>query len=254
MICPSCGNELAAGSAFCPHCGTKQEPAVEQFEEQQMAEVPVEAPAANGFQDIIDKVLATTTTHKWWWVGGGSGALVVVVLAVLFFTGVFGPSGAAICKATLAQAKDFGVISQSASLASNSAKSTDVDGRKQCSADAGSENFVLLVDVKNEDAEHKTCKDFAKQADCIKLYSVARSDGMTTYQVREIPPDQTDEAVLAAQGQGAAPGATPAAGGGQAGPPESGGFDAPTAVDNGANAAPDQTAPAQPAPSGPQQQ
>ena len=231
-VCTHCGNQIAPDAAACPHCGASLAAAA-------APDAPAQQDSVGGIQAALSALLATTKTHKWYWVGGGGGALVVAVLAVLFFAGVFGPGGKAICVASLQQAKDFGVISPSATLASNSAESTDVAGRKKCTASADSDSYVLQADVKDEDAAHKKCTDYAKQADCLKLYSVARSDGMTTYQVREIPPDETDAAILAGEGQaGAAP---PAAGGGNAAS-DAGGFDAPTSVDNGGNpqAAPDQ--------------
>jgi len=189
----------------------------------------------------VDALLATIQTHKTYWIGGGSAVAVVAIAAGLYFGGVFGPSGRDICLATLTQARDFGVISPSAELASISAKSTDVKGRKSCTANAGGETYTLLADIKTEDAAHKKCKDLKKQNSCVALYSVARTDGMTTFQVREIPPGETDEALAANSPpppppeQGAAPGqAAPAA------QTDSGGLDTDTAVDN--------TAPAQRAP------
>ena len=222
-ICPQCGNELAPDTATCPTCGAAQ------------------AAPVSRFQATLQSILATTKTHTMWWAGGAGGVLVVAIAAIVAFGGFFGPSGNVICTATLSQARDFGVISPEATLVSTSAKSTDVKDRKQCTAQAGNDTYVLLADLKSADAEQKKCKDFAKQPGCIKLYNVARSDGMTTYQVREIPPDQTDEALLATEGKAPAP--PPAAGASQAAPDQSG-FDTETAVDNSAGAAPAQTPPA----------
>ncbi|MDR3526941.1 MAG: hypothetical protein P4L57_06640 [Rhizomicrobium sp.] len=191
----------------------------------------------------VDAILATIQTHKTYWISGGSALAVVAIAAGLYFGGVFGPSGRDICLASLSQARDFGVISPSAELSSTAAKSTDVKGRKSCTASAGGETYTLLVDLKTEDAAHKKCKDLKKQNSCVALYSVARTDGMTTYQVREIPPGETDEALAAnspppppaAPDQAAAPGqAAPAA------QNDGGSLDTDTAVDN--------TAPAQRAP------
>ena len=226
-ICPQCGNELASDTAQCPHCGAQQEPAQQ-------------APA-NGFQAIVQTVIASTKTHKMFWAGGAGGVLIVAIAAIVVFGGFFGPSGNVICTATLTQAREFGVISPTATLASSSAKSTDVNDRKECTAQVGNDTYVLLTDVKAVDSEQKKCRDFAKQPGCVKLYSVARSDGMTTYQVRQIPPDQTDEAILASEGQAGAP--PPAAGAGQAAP-DSSALDTETSVDNSAGAAPAQTPPA----------
>lgn len=186
----------------------------------------------------FDALLATTETHRPYWIGGGAAVAVAATVAALYVTGVFGPGGRDICYATLTQARDFGVLSQSAELASTSAKSTDVKGRKSCTATAGGETFTLLVDIKKEDASHKKCKDFKTQNSCVALYSVARADGLTTYQVREIPPGETDEALAAneppppaqAPGQTAPTDTAPAG----AAPAAPGGMDTDTAVDNSA--------------------
>lgn len=187
----------------------------------------------------IDALRATFQTHKTYWIGGGSAVAVVAIAAGLYFGGVFGLSGRDICMATLTQARDFGVISPSAELASSSAKSTDVKGRKSCTASAGGETYTLLVDLKKEDAAHAKCKDLKKQNSCVALYSVARADGMTTFQVREIPPGETDEALAASDPPppAATPGQPGQAAPGQAAPQgEQGGLDTETAVDNSASA------------------
>ena len=234
-ICPQCGNELAPDTAECPHCGAHL------VWEQQIEAQQVEAPPVSGFRGAIQAILATTKTHRMWWAGGAGGVVVVALAAIVAFGGFFGPSGKLICTATLNQAHEYGVIAPEATLASNSAESTDVTDRRKCTAQVGNDTYVLLANLQAEDVEHKKCKDFDKQASCIKLYSVARSDGMTTYQVREIPPDQTDEALLATEGKAPAP--PPAAGASQAAPDQSG-FDTETAVDNSAGATPAQTPPA----------
>ena len=196
----------------------------------------------------LSAILASAKTHIWYWIGGG--VAVVAIAAVLVFGNLFGPSGRAVCTATLNQARDFGVISPSAVLASTSAKSTDVKNRKSCSATVGGDTYMLTADIKTEDVEHKKCKDYVKQGSCVQLYSVARSDGMTTYQVREIPPGETDEA-LANEGvlptpQAVAPNA--AAPGGVPGGGASGGIDTETAIDNSGG---NMQGPAQPAPQSP---
>lgn len=218
--CLTCGKPVDAGYTACPYCG---------------AEVPMRT-------GLLASIVASFSTHKWFWIGG-TPVVVAALAAALYFGGLFGPNGQAICEATLTQAKDFGVLSPSAVLASHDAKSTDVKGRKSCTASVGEDSYTLQVDVKNEDASHKPCRDLKKQNSCVALYSVARSDGLTTYQVREIPPDETDEAILAAEGQANA--AAPAGGvpAGEAGAPsaESGMDDTETAVDTAPSA------PAQPA-------
>ena len=175
------------------------------------------APAKPSFMDrvkvLFAAVLATTRTHMWWWIGGGGAVLVGAAVAVVLFGGFLGPSGATVCTVSLQKAKDYGVISPSATLASTSMSSTDVANRKQCRAQVGDEVFILVSDIKGKDTEDKKCRDYDKQDGCIKLYSVARDDGLTTYQVRDIPPDETDEAILAAEKK-----AAEAQGGGAAAP------------------------------------
>jgi hypothetical protein len=91
-----------------------------------------------------------------------------------------------VCKVALEHARDYGVVPGDATLASSSAKKTDVADRWLCSALADNNQFNLTVDV--------TCKD-PKNKDCISLYNVARSDGMMTYQVRQVPDDDSDAGV-----------------------------------------------------------
>ena len=165
---------------------------------------PSMAPDPYREPSLMEKVQASFQTHSWWWIGGGGGVVVAAVLAVLVFGGFFGPSGRAICQATLDQAREFGVVPYSAKLASSSAKSTDVDGRKSCTASADDQTYTMLVDVKKEDAEHAKCKDFKKQNGCVALFSVANAQGMMTYQYRQPPDDDQDAAMVP---QGAAPGA-----------------------------------------------
>jgi hypothetical protein len=171
---------------------------------------------------FIATLQASFKTHTWWWAGGGGGVVVAAVLAVLVFGGVFGPSGRAVCTATLEQARDFGVLPFNASLSSTSAKSTDVDGRKQCTAQADGQTYIMTVDVKKKDADNKACKDFKKQHDCLALFSVANAQGMMTYQYRQ-PPDDEDASVPVPQQQAASPGAT-----------DPGAIDTETATDNSA--------------------
>lgn len=178
ITCPQCGYETESSVTICPACGQ-----------------PLAKPGVLGrLQPVIGAVLATMRTHRWYWVGGGGVVLAAAAAAVVVFGGFLGPSGKAVCTATLATAKDYGVIPMSAELASNSAESTNVEHRRKCTASVGNDTFNLLTDIK--------CNDM-KKSDCLALYSVARSDGLTTYQVREIPPDETDEAIEAAEKQAA---------------------------------------------------
>lgn len=223
--CPSCGNQIEAAYQECPNCGAQQ---------RQLGFV-------GKLQNAVGGLLATTKTNPKPWMIGGGGVAVAAIAAIVVFGGFLGPSSKDICMASLNQARDFGVLSPSATLASSSAKSTDVKDRKQCTAKVGDDTYTLLADLKAEDATHKKCKDLKKQAGCVALYSVVRSDGVMSYQVREIPPGETDEA-LAAESPPAVPGATPAAAGA-----EPSGLDTDTAVDNstGMQTAPAQTPPQQ---------
>jgi hypothetical protein len=190
------------------------------------------SPVSESTPSKLDALRASLQTHKTYWIGGGSAVAVVAVAAGLYLGGVFGPGGRDVCLASLTQARDFGVISPSAELASTTPKSTDVKGRKSCTATAGGETYTLLVDLKTQDAAKKKCKDLKKQNSCVALFSVARNDGMTTYQVREIPPDQTDEALAISE-----PPAPVSGQPGQTAPQDNGGgLDTETAVDNSASA------------------
>jgi hypothetical protein len=174
-FCPNCGTHLQPDDTACPNCGHAVHGAAA-------------APTPTG----IDGLLYSAKTKPGYWIGGAAAVAVVVLLA---FGNVFGPSGKTVCTATLNQARDFGVISPSAVLDSTSAKSTDVKNRKSCTAKVGDETYTLIADIKNTDAEHRACRDYIKQASCVALFSVARADGTTTYQVRDIPANDTDEAL-----------------------------------------------------------
>lgn len=167
--------------------------------------------------ELLTAILATTKTHKWWWAGGGGAAVVAIAAAVIVFGGFFGPSGKAICTVALEHARDYGVVPNTATLANTDAKGTDVANRKLCTAKADGNDYNLTVDV--------TCKDM-KNKDCVALYSVQRTDGLTTYQVRQVPDDDADAAVEAGSGQAADAGNAQSAGDGQS----AGG--APSAADN----------------------
>lgn len=127
--------------------------------------------------------LVSLKTHRWWWAGGG-GAVLVVVAAVLVvvYGGFFGPSGKAICSAALTDARDYGVVPPDAALVSNEAKKTDLDNRRVCTAQSGNDQYLLTIDV--------TCDKVSDRA-CHSLYAVAHADGLSTYQVRSVPDDQT---------------------------------------------------------------
>lgn len=177
-FCPNCGTNLQPADTACPSCGTAVHGA------------PA-APKPKG----VNGVLYSAKAKPGYWIGG---AAVVAIALLLAFGNLLGPSGKTVCTATLNQAKDFGAISPSAELDSSSAKSTDVRNRKSCTAKVGDETYTVVADVKSSDEDHHACRDFLKQKSCISLYSVARADGTTTYQVREIPPNETDEALAKA--------------------------------------------------------
>ena len=144
---------------------------------------------------LLASLQASVQTHKGWWAGGGGAAIIVIVAAVVVFGGFFGPSGKAICTVALEHARDYGVVPNTVTLANTDAKRTDVENRRQCTAQSGSDNYTMTVDL--------TCKDM-KNKDCVVLYSVAREDGLTTYQVRQVPDDEADAAVVPDNGQAAA--------------------------------------------------
>jgi hypothetical protein len=140
---------------------------------------------------LLATIMASMKTHKWWWAGGGGAAAMAVAAAVIVFGGFLGPNGKAICTVALANARDYGVIPSTATLANSEAKSTDVGNRRLCTAQAGGNDYNLTVDV--------TCKDL-KNKDCIALYSVERADGLSTYQLRQVPNDDQDAAIPADAG------------------------------------------------------
>lgn len=145
---------------------------------------------------------ASIKAHKWIWAGGGV-VVVAGVAALLIFGGLFGPSGHAICKVAVQRARDYGTIPMSATQDS-SAKRTDVADRKSCDASANGEKYTITADLK--------CKDL-KNPDCLPIYSVERSDGLSLYQVRTVPDDADTPMPVAADGAGAgADAGAPAAG------------------------------------------
>jgi hypothetical protein len=127
------------------------------------------------FSRIKDSIKA----HKWIWAASSGAVLVAIVLAILYFAGVFGPSGRAVCKVAVDRAKAYGTLSPSAAQ-DGSAKSTDIAGRKTCLVTDGADKYVVTVDIK--------CNDLKKD-DCLPIYSVEREDGLSLYQVRSVPND-----------------------------------------------------------------
>lgn len=152
---------------------------------------------------LSSKLGASVKAHKWIW-AGGAAVVVAGIAAVLVWGGLFGPSGHAICKVAVERARDYGTLPANAKQ-DGSAKSTDVSGRKSCDADADGEKYTVLADLK--------CKDL-KNADCLPIYAVERSDGLSLYQVRSVPNDE-DGAPATADGSA---GAMPSDAGGTAAP------------------------------------
>ena len=149
--------------------------------------------ARDAYTKLHAIILASIQAHKGWWAGGGGAEVVEIAAAVIVFGGFFGPSGKAICTVALEHARDYGVVPSNTVLASTSAKGTDVDNRRVCTAEAGTDKYNMTVDL--------ACKDM-KNKDCIALYSVAREDGLTTYQVRQVPDDDADAPTAAADAGG----------------------------------------------------
>jgi hypothetical protein len=139
----------------------------------------------------LSAIQASIQTHKWWWAGGGGAAVAAIAAVVIVFGGFLGPSGKAICTAALEHARDYGVVPNTAALANMDAARTDVRNRRLCTAQAGGNKYNLTVDI--------ACKD-VKKKDCVALYSVARDDGLSTYQVRQVPDDDQDAVVPADAG------------------------------------------------------
>ena len=154
---------------------------------------------------LLAAILASMKTRKWWWAGGGGAALVAIAAAVVVFGGFFGPSGKAICTVAVEHARDYGIIPPSAVVSNAGGKSTDVKNRRLCTASANGNSYNILADLVTGDTTEVKCKnikDITKSKDCIALYSVERSDGLSMYQVRQVPDDDTDVPVDAANAGG----------------------------------------------------
>lgn len=140
---------------------------------------------------VFSRLGASVKAHKWIWTGCTVAVVAVGGAAVVYFGGFLGPSGHAICKVAVERARDYGTLPSGATQ-DGSAKSTDVKGRKSCIADVSGEKYTITADLK--------CKDL-KNHECLPLYSVERSDGLSLYQVRAVPNDADEAAPVA----GAAP-------------------------------------------------
>lgn len=146
---------------------------------------PKGRPVLQTLANLFEALLQSLKAHKWWWAGGGTAAILVIAAGVAYSVygeSWFGPSGKTICTAALSDARDYGVVPNDSALASNEAKQTKVDGRRICTAQSGSDTYLITADV--------TCKKI-KDGKCLTLYAVERSDGLSTYQVRSVPDDET---------------------------------------------------------------
>lgn len=149
---------------------------------------------------LSSRLCASVKAHKWIWAGCAVVVIAASATAVVYYGGFFGPSGHAICKVAVLRARDYGALPSNARQ-DGSAKSTDVSGRKNCDVDADGEKYTVLADLK--------CNDL-KNADCLPIYAVERSDGMSLYQVRSVPNDDDGASALADGSAGAGSGATDA--------------------------------------------
>ncbi|HEY0282332.1 MAG TPA: hypothetical protein VGC27_06895 [Rhizomicrobium sp.] len=156
--------------------------------------------------ELLAAVQASVKTHKGWWAGGGGAAAVAIAAVVILFGGFLGPSGKDICTVALEHAREYGVLPGSATLASTTAKSTDERNRRLCTAKVGDDIYNITADVIRTDTADLKCKskDVTKNKNCIALYSVAREDGLTTYQVRQVPDDDADVPAVAVDAGGEA--------------------------------------------------
>jgi hypothetical protein len=132
---------------------------------------------------LYEAFLASLKTHKGWWAGGG-GIVVVAVAAVLVVTygGFFGPSGKGICTAVLKDATSYGVLPGDATLVGDEAKKTDVKDHRVCTAQTGNNKYLITAAI--------TCSKVS-DGKCVTLYAVESSDGLSTYQLRHVPDDET---------------------------------------------------------------
>lgn len=144
--------------------------------------LPGKDPPVPVMQKSFGMLKSSIKSHKWIWIGGAVVVVAAAAVATLWLSGVFGPSGRAVCKISVERARDYGTLPPGAQP-EGSTKSTDVSGRKSCIAKADGDTYTVTVDIK--------CKDL-KNADCLPIYSVERDDGMSFYQVRQIPNDGDD--------------------------------------------------------------
>lgn len=120
---------------------------------------------------------------------GAIGVLILVVLVAGYFLffhkgGVIGGESQtaelSVCRATLARAREYGVVPFAAKLVSEDAKALDgnsdqatqTEKRYVCDAAAAESKFAITVGV--------SCKDMSN-AKCFKLYTVKQDDGTVLF-------------------------------------------------------------------------
>ncbi len=80
---------------------------------------------------------------------------------------------AQICRAALANAKNFGILPDNGRLTDPNPRPTDQEGRYICDAATAHARYSLAADV--------VCADTAK-TQCVSLYNIAQEDGSVLYQ------------------------------------------------------------------------
>jgi hypothetical protein len=86
-------------------------------------------------------------------------------------------SEAGVCKAVIAQARDYGVLPPDAQKAGEKSVSDTDPNRVTCSAQADNTTFTLVADVPCDDA---------KDDKCLLLQKVTTSDGKALYDTQKI--------------------------------------------------------------------
>lgn len=78
-----------------------------------------------------------------------------------------------VCRTSLANAKNFGVLPNDGRLSDPDPRQTDQEGRYICDAQTGKAKYSIAVDI--------VCEDAAKES-CVSIYSVSDDDGSVLYQ------------------------------------------------------------------------
>jgi hypothetical protein len=84
---------------------------------------------------------------------------------------------AGVCKAVIAQARDYGVLPPDAEKAGEKSVSDADPNRVTCSAQANNATFTLVADIPCDDA---------KDDKCVQLQKVTTSDGKPLYDTHQI--------------------------------------------------------------------